>query len=149
MAITVQPVDHREIMEQIKSLTVGHWQETEAGFSDSEPNPCAEVYDAMAAVGGLVAFSAMDGGEVIGYASAFVCRHPHYDMVIAHHDTLYLHPEHRAGTAGIRLMKALETEAARRGAVRMLWHAKPGSAFDNILIAKGYHVEETIYCKGI
>lgn len=147
MSITVCQCDHNQLIDHISALTVGHWQETEAGFSDRAPDPDRIMYDAIAAAGGLVSYAAFDGEQLIGYASAFVCRHPHYPMVIAQHDTLYLHPEHRKGTAGVRLMKALEEEAKERGAERMLWHAKGGSTFEHILQGRGCHTEESVYCK--
>ena len=147
MPITIQPCEHGQLLDQIGELAVCHWQELETEFSDRVPEPDRNVYDAMAAAGGLIAFSATLDGVVVGYASAFVCRHPHYDMVLAHHDTLYLHPAHRNGSTGLRLMKAIEQEAFARGAERMMWTAKLGSAFERILLGKGYQVEETIYCK--
>ena len=147
MPITIQPCEHGQLLDQIGELAVCHWQELETEFSDRVPEPHREVYDAMSAAGGLIAFSATVDGVVVGYASAFVCRHPHYDMVLAHHDTLYLHPAHRNGSTGLRLMKAIEQEAFARGAERMMWTAKPGSAFERILLGKGHQVEETIYCK--
>ena len=147
MPITIQQCEHGQLLDQIGELAVGHWQELETDFSDRTPEPHREVYDAMAAAGCLIAFSATVDGAVIGYASAFVCRHPHYDMVLAHHDTLYLHPAYRNGSTGLRLMKAIEQEAFARGAERMMWTAKPGSAFERILQGKGYRAEEIIYCK--
>ena len=147
MTITIQPCDHRQLLEQIGELAVCHWQELETEFSDRVPAPHREVYDAMAAAGALIAFSATVDGAVVGYASAFLCRHPHYDMLLGQHDTLYLHPAHRNGSTGLRLMKAIEQEAFARGAERMMWTAKPGSAFERILQSKGYRTEETLYCK--
>ena len=147
MPITIQPCEHGQLLDQIGELAVCHWQEIETEFSDRVPEPHREVYDAMAAAGCLIAFSATVDGNVVGYASAFVCRHPHYDMVLAHHDTLYLHPAHRNGSTGLRLIKAIEQEAFARGAERMMWTAKPGSAFERILQGKGYRAEEIVYCK--
>lgn len=147
MPITIQPCEHGQLLDQIGELAVCHWQELETEFSDRVPEPDRSVYDAMAAARGLIAFSATVDGAVVGYASAFVCRHPHYDMVLAHHDTLYLHPAHRNGSTGLRLMKAIEQEAFARGAERMMWTAKPGSAFERILTGKGYRAEEIVYCK--
>ena len=147
MPITIHPCEHGQLLDQIGELAVCHWQELETEFSDRVPEPHREVYDAMAAAGGLILFSATLDGVIVGYASAFICRHTHYDMLLAHHDTLYLHPAHRNGSTGLRLIKAVEQEAFARGAERMMWTAKPGSAFERILHGKGYHAEEIVYCK--
>lgn len=147
MPITIQPCDHGQLLDRMSELAVGHWQETESMFSGNPPEPDRAMYDALASVGGLLAFSATDDGELIGYASAFFCRHPHYDMAIVQHDTLYLMPAYRQGSVGLRLIAAIEKEAKERGAERMLWTAKTGSTFERILQGKGYQTEETIYCK--
>ncbi len=147
MGITIQPCTSGQIIDHIDDLAVGHWQETESGFSDRKPEPSRELYDMLEQSGALIAFGAYDGDRMVGYVSAMLYRHPHYPMTVAQHDTLYLLPEYRQGSAALRMMRAVEVSAAERGAERMMWHAKLDSQFSHILMAKGYHTEETIFSK--
>lgn len=145
---TIQPCsDHNALLDAITELSKSHWQETEAEFSTAAPSPNRAIYDALASAGALIALTVTDEEAIVGYASAVLSPHPHYDMLIAQHDTLYLAPAYRRGSLGIRLMQAIEQESIERGAQRVMWHAKPGSQFSKLVERMGYHTEETIYCK--
>ena len=139
--------DHDAFFAAVTELSVGHWQETEAEFSARPPEPNRAIYAALADAGALIILTVTDGESLVGYASAAISPHPHYDMLVAQHDTLYLAPAYRLGSLGLRLMAALEREATNRGAERMMWHAKPGSTFARMVERMGYQPEETIYHK--
>lgn len=87
-----------------------------------------------------------DMGELVGYCSAFLSRHPHYDCLMCQHDALFLLPAYRVGMAGLRLVQTIEREAARRGAAYVAWHAKPGSSFEGIL-ARRCRCEDVVYLR--
>lgn len=139
--------DYDEFFAAVTELSVGHWQETEAAFSARPPEPNRDIYTALADAGALIIMTVTDGEALVGYASAVISPHPHYDMLVAQHDTLYLAPAYRLGSLGLRLMSAIEREAVARGAERMMWHAKPGSTFARLVERMGYAPEETIYHK--
>lgn len=147
MSVTIQPCRFGQLLDIVDTLAVGHWQETEAQFSGLPPSPNLELYDALINAHALIVLGAFDGDTLVGYATAMLFRHPHYEMTLCQHDLLYLMPAYRQGSAGLRLMQAVEEEARERGAFRIAWHAKPGSTFDHLLQRKGYSTEETIYQK--
>lgn len=142
---TVRATTFDSIAADAVKLSRAHWLETERHVSDSGPAPLLDTYRALEAQGMLIAVGAFDGGTLVGYAFAIVSPHLHYGTPYAQHDLLYLDPEHRAGSNGVRLMREVEREATARGAEFILWHAKPGSVFADLLHRLGYAVEETQY----
>lgn len=62
----------------------------------------------------------------------------------------FVKPEHRKGMAAIKILKAFEDEAAKRGCKRVkmvhLWEVNPGNA-DNIYRRAGYSVLQVHYVK--
>lgn len=65
----------------------------------------------------------------------------------------YVSPEHRGGTAGIRLLKEVESFAKEAGVARMVMGrvhaADPNERVHGLLTALGYKPLETYYCKVI
>ena len=128
-----------------RQLAEAHRMETEAAWA-GEVKLNRELYQALAQAGSLLFAGAFDYGEIVGYCSAFLSPHLHYDCLMCQHDALFLLPQYRVGRAGLRLVSAIEREAARRGAAYMAWHAKPGSSFDGILARRG-RCEDKVYLR--
>lgn len=128
-----------------RQLAETHRLETEAAWA-GKVSLNRELYRAVAAAGNLLFAGAFDMGELVGYCSAFLSRHPHYDCLMCQHDALFLLPAYRVGMAGLRLVQAIEREAARRGAAYVAWHAKPGSSFEGIL-ARRCCCEDVVYLR--
>lgn len=128
-----------------RQLAEAHRMETEAAWAGQVKLNC-ELYQAVAQAGGLLFAGAFADGEIVGYCSAFLSRHPHYDCLMCQHDALFLLPQYRVGRAGLRLVQAIEREAARRGAAYIAWHAKPGSSFEGILARRGRR-EDVVYLR--
>lgn len=135
--------------DAVRDLAALHWQETEAHFSDSPPDLDLDLYRTMEQAGAALAFAAFDGGRMVGYVSGFVVRHPHYGFVVGQHDLLFVHPDYRKGSLGLRLMRRFERGAGDRGAAAVMYHAKPGTVFERILQRMGCAEEEVVYRKGL
>lgn len=134
---------HMDWIEQ--QLAETHRLETEAAWA-GKVSLNRELYRAVAAAGNLLSAGAFVDGELVGYCSAFLSRHPHYDCLMCQHDALFLLPEYRVGMAGLRLVQTTEREAERRGAAYVAWHAKPGSSFEGIL-ARRCRREDVVYLR--
>lgn len=128
-----------------RHLAEAHRSETEAAWA-GQVSLNRELYQAVAAAGNLLFAGAFADGELVGYCSAFLLRHLHYDCLMCQHDALFLLPAYRAGMAGLRLVRTIEREAARRGAAYAAWHAKPGSSFEGILARRGRR-EDVVYLR--
>lgn len=151
-----QPVIIREIevadwLDRAASLYHAHAAEL-AEFPELDPEtyppePLTPVYVELERLGLLLALGAFKGEELVGYCTAFLSKHPHYrDLVVAQCDVLYVDPNAR-GSTGLRLKTHMERLALERGAVVMLWTARPDTPLEGVLKAQGYKVQETVYSK--
>ena len=76
---------------------------------------------------------------MVGYAVITVVPHPHNPAVIvAANDALFVAPDYRHGITSGRLILAAEAEAKRRGARKIVWHARAGTPLATMLQTHGY-----------
>ena len=149
--ITIREIDVADWLDRAASMYCAHAEElAEFPELDAEtypPEPLAAVYVELSRLGLLLSLGAFRGEELVGYCLAFLSKHPHYrDLVVAQCDVLYVDPLAR-GSAGLRLKAHMERLATERGAVVMLWTARPGTPLAGVLDAQGYKVQETVYSK--
>lgn len=136
MTIRIELVDIGEHFDEALELFKLNWAET--GF-DFELNPSLPAYIRLQDSGFWFALGAFDGDTVVGYSSAVVVPHMfNPSVVLCNSDALFVHPDYRAKSVGARLIKATEAEAAKRGAVRMMWHTRAGTPLAQALRKRGY-----------
>jgi hypothetical protein len=104
-------------------------------------------YERMNKDGLVDAVTVRDNGVLVGYNVFFYGRPIHYSgTMVATNDVLYLAPEYRKGSLGIRLIKKGE-EVWMRRADMCVMHAKPHNYLGRILERLGYGVAEIMYHK--
>lgn len=54
-----------------------------------------------------------DEGEIVGYSLFRVENHPHYNRTMAFQDVIYIHPDYRKGSTGLRFYKYIEKEISK------------------------------------
>jgi GNAT superfamily N-acetyltransferase len=137
------------LIEEIKPLIQLHYDEIALNKEFIPLDPDWDTYAAIAAQGRLLIVTARnEQHELIGYAVFFINQHVHYKSTrMASNDILYLLPEYRRGSTGIRLLKDSETACRARGVDKMLWHIKFAKDFRNILYRMGYVDEDAIVGK--
>lgn len=138
-----------EYIDRVVGLVRAHWLETESELAPGGPKPLVGIYLALEKAGSIIAFGAFEDGTMVGYSVAILGPHLHYGMTYAHHDLLYVSPEHRRGMLGLKLIRATERAAKARGAAFSTWHAKPGGTLESILSRTGYQREEIVYKKDL
>ena len=138
--------DLAQLRDQLRELAVLNWQET--GYL-REFNPNFEQIGSLVDIGVMTALGAIDrDGKLIGYSAFIVAPHTHNrDVIVGANDALFVHPEHRAGTLGGRMILETELEAKRLGASVFLWHCRWGSDLVNILRRHGYSDVDTVIGK--
>jgi GNAT superfamily N-acetyltransferase len=145
--MNIQLADLNKHWDGASELFQANWAET--GF-DFEFDPRVEVYQAMQDTGRWFAMVALDGDDVVGYSSAVVAGHPFNPSVICcASDSLFVRPDLRPTSLGARLIRATEAEAKRRGAVRMLWHTRAGTALSSTMLRRGYVSVDTVVMRSI
>ena len=142
--IEILPIKAIDYLSQATDLMVSHWQENESELTDQGPNPYLPMYYAMEKADMMIMLGCFEGTVMVGYAIAFVYPHPHYGIVFAQHDVLFVRKDMRRGSLGLRLIHRVKEEAKARGARFICWHAKPGSAMDKILRTRSV-LEELVY----
>jgi GNAT superfamily N-acetyltransferase len=112
-------------------------------------DPAIETYEAMEDGGMLASLFVYDENEkLIGYSVNFIVPHLHYsELVTCQNDVLFIHPDHRHGRIGMRLIAATEQLAKERGAKLISWHVKENTTLQALMPRLGYKVQEITYMK--
>jgi len=130
---------------EIDKLGIEHWQECETALSQEPPKVMWEMYQILQQQGTLIAYGAYSGDQLVGYSAVIISPNPHYgwSALFAMHDVTFIAREHRKGTTAMRLTRAIEAAAKKRGAKWILWTAKPYTAFDTMMRRHATHEENT------
>jgi hypothetical protein len=147
--ITYQVEKIKQIKDELHSLLRLHYEEIALDRDHIPLDPDWERYEALCDRGNLfVATARNEEQQLIGYSIFFVLNHLHYkSTLVASNDVLYLHPDYRKGTTGIKLIKISESELKRMGVTKICWHIKFHKDFRNILYRMGYKDEDAIVGK--
>lgn len=114
MAIAFAPESLTGCLEELKPHFHAHWRELALNQREVELSPRYDVYLARDAAGEIVCVTGRENGAVVAYYILFVQQALHYSTCrTALTDIWYVIPEKRNGTAGVRLLKAVETELRR------------------------------------
>lgn len=134
-----------EVIPQIRPLLALNWAET--GF-DFDFAPDVGMYQTLYDAGAVFAVIAKVDEEIVGYCTVCVTPHPHNATVmIAANDALFVHPEHRSGSIGARVIRFAEICAKEMGANRFLWHCRAGTPLADTLERHGYKPADVVVMK--
>ncbi len=138
-----------EVLPDIEPLLAMHYEELTLNKARIVLNPMWEKYALLEQAGVLNIYTARQKGKLIGYSWFFINQHMHYaDLTVAVNDVLFLHPDHRTGRTGIRLIQYCERELEKQlGKFKMVWHAKLVNDLADILKRMGYQTEEIMMAK--
>lgn len=136
------------VRQEIEPLLRQHYEEI-ALHKDRIPlAPDWGRYEHLEATRSLPIYTARSDGKLVGYSVFLLSYHLHYrNTLVAANDILYLAPEQRRGTTGLRLIKHSEAELKKLGVERIMWHVKFAHDFRAILHRLGYEDEEAIVGK--
>lgn len=126
----------------------GHWEEL-AWNKDKVPlEPCWEIYVSRETQGELLYVTLRKDGELIGYFLAFIAPGLHYRTCLtATMDIFYVHPEHRGGTAALRLFRQVLREMRDLKVQRAIMGSKLHKDSGRLFKALGFEPVETYYHK--
>jgi len=133
-------------LEEVKPLLPHHWEELALNKEHVPLSPQYDEYLARDAKGMVMVVTLRDAGELVGYFVGFVAPGLHYSTCLTLHlDIFWVRPDKRDGTAGLKLFKAVEAEAKRRGVRRMFVGSKVHKDASRLFEALGYKPVETVY----
>lgn len=119
---------------------------------DSLPVPSADPnrYAEMIGSGALTILGYFKEDVLVGFISCLVIPTPHYlgrSMVAT--ESIFVHPDHRAGGAGIRLLREAEVFAAVCGAMGLIVAAPAGGKLSKVLASMdNYRLTNEVYIRG-
>ena len=145
-----------EIVEQgfddmyaaIAPLLPSHYLESARYRDIFKLNPNLDLYRKVADLGNFLGLVARVDGALAGYSVNFLQNNLHYwDTFYAKNDLIFVAEEHRSSGVGVRLLRATEEAARKRGAKLLIMHAKTGTALDQICPRLGYDDFEHLWSK--
>lgn len=148
--ITAQVESWPSFIEEAKPLLPLHWEELALNKDKVPLDPIWSIYDAKNAAGEIMVVTLRQKGRLVGYFIGFVNPSLHYQTCLTlTMDIYWTHPDVRGGTAGLRLMRAVEQEAKRRGVQRIFHGSKNHKDSSRLFKAMGYEPVETYHSKWI
>lgn len=124
-----------DVINEVQPLLELHYEELCRYKDRIKLDPDWKSYADAEHAGRFHIFTARDGEQLVGYSAFFLGPHIHYrKTIVAQNDVLYLHPEHRNGITGIKLIKMSHTGMKELGAHKIVWHCKHSNELKQILL---------------
>ena len=137
-----------QVVLEVDHLLNLHYQELTLNKDKVKLNPMWSAYQDLETLERFFVYTAREDGELVGYSAFFVNHHLHYaELKVAINDVLFLHPDHRKGTTGIKLLKFCEKSLKDLGVNKLCWHCKLDTSLIPILKRLGYGTEEVSMAK--
>lgn len=122
--ITAQVESLTERLEEMKPLFPMHWEELALNKDKVPLDPQYDIYLERDRRGEVLFITLRDLGELVGYFVGFIAPGLHYRTCLTlTMDIFYVRPDKR-GRCGVKLFRAVEDEAKRRGVQRMFLGSK-------------------------
>lgn len=146
--ITCHVENLEEQLEEMKVLLPLHYKELALNQDRVPLAPQFHVYIERERQGGLVFVTLRDAGELVGYFLGFVAPGLHYSTCLTcTMDIFYVRQDKRAGSAGLRMFRFVETELRRRGVQRWFMGSKIKADASALFKRIGADPVETYYSK--
>lgn len=144
--LTAHVESFRETLPELKPLLPLHWEELALNQDKVPLDPQYNVYLAREDRGELLMVNLRQAGRLMGYFIGFVAPGLHYQTCLTlTMDIFYTHPDIRGGLAPLRLFRAVEKEAKRRGVQRMFVGSKSHKDASRLFEALRYKEVERYY----
>jgi GNAT superfamily N-acetyltransferase len=144
--LTAQPEDFMPFLDEVKPLLEHHWEELALNKDKVPLSPQYDVYIQRDALGQILLITLRESGQLVGYFIGFVAPGLHYSTCLTLiMDIFWLAPEHRGKMGGLKLFRAVEREAKRRGVQRMFVGSKVHKDASKLFEAMRYDKCEVYY----
>lgn len=145
--MAVREINIAENWDAARELMAANWRETGDAFPFA---PAREFFERLQAGGFMVAFGAYSGNALVGYAGVTISPHPfNPEVLTASVNPLYVAPEHRRGILPGRLIATVRAAARERGAHRLYWHMRAGTAGAQMLAAHGCEMVDNVMAEDL
>lgn len=111
-------------------------------------NPQWETYELLQDSGKMQMFAAYVDDKMVGFTAILCDVLPHYGVMAATVESLFVSEKHRGTGAGIRLMQIVERFAEFSDCKVVLYSAPAGGKLEAVL-GGHYHRTNSVWCKPI
>jgi GNAT superfamily N-acetyltransferase len=123
--ITAQVEPWGKFLVDAVELFPAHWQELALNKDKVPLSMRYDVYAASETAGELLVVTLRQDARLVGYFVGFVLPGLHYSTCLTlQMDIFWTHPDIRGRMEGVKLFRAVEAEAKRRGVQRMFFGSK-------------------------
>lgn len=123
--ITAQVEPWSEFVKDAVELFPAHWEELALNKDKVPLSVQHDVYLAYEAAGQTLVVTLRQKGRLVGYFVGFVSPALHYSTCLTlQMDIFWTHPDIRGRLEGVKLFRAVEAEAKRRGVQRIFYGSK-------------------------
>jgi GNAT superfamily N-acetyltransferase len=148
--ITYQQEFLSQVDREARPLLEKHWQDIALNKDKIKLNPDWDAYYLKEEMNQLKIFTARNSGVLVGYFVVFTGNHLHYkDHIFATNDIIYMHPDHRKGFVGIKLIKFAEKCLKEDNISVLHINTKFHKDFSKVLERLGFAPVEAVYGKFI
>lgn len=141
--------DVNNVLDSVDLIQM-HRDEVEATSSDPFL-PDRALYNELQAIDRLFVMTVRDGDVLIGYQFVIIDTSNHHpDTLQGVTDCVFIHPDHRNGNVGKKMMSLMDDYLREMG-VKEMFHFVPTCARDwsPVLKRMGYKHAENIYCRSL
>lgn len=123
--ITAQVEPYMDCLPELMACYDHHWEELALNKDKVPLAPQYDVYEARDDAGQLMLVTLREAGRLVGYFIGFIAPGLHYKTCLTlTMDIFWTHPDVRGGFAGVKLFRAVEKDARRRGVHRIFYGSK-------------------------
>lgn len=139
-----------QVEGEVRPLLEQHWEEIALNKDRIKLNPDWDAYHLLEQANALKIFTARSEGKLVGYFVVVVQPNLHYkDHLFATNDIIYLHPDHRKGRTGLKLIQFAEKCLKEDGVSVLTINTKVHKPFDKVMEFLGFGLIERVYSKYI
>jgi GNAT superfamily N-acetyltransferase len=136
--------------EALDPLLHAHWEELATDKDLMVLKPDKLKYLQLEVAGVLHSLFMYDDDKLIGYSANFIGPNLHYsDLIVLTNDVLFVDPAYRNGLSGIRLIEATENMGEALGAKLTTFHAKTGTVLAQLMLRRGYRVQDILLSRKV
>lgn len=137
-----------KLLAEMLPLWASHYSEI-AFYKDIPLQPTLDVYETTSKNGSLRIFTVRHDKKLVGYEVFFVYLHPHYSVLEAVQDILFLEKDIRQGSIGYRFIKWCDQQLEDDKVEVIFRCVSNKNDYSPLLKRLGYIAHDTVYSRRV
>lgn len=145
---TIRKISFDEVTAYPEFVKLAQDYADEARIEEMPPhNLNYDSYRKLEQVGMYHCIGAFENDCLVGLVTVLVTMIPHYSVLIASTESIFVDAKHRKGGTGLKLLKAAEECAKENGAINLFVNAPMDGRLVQVLPRVGYRECQRIFCR--